>query len=100
MVLTMEPAFVYREGDVEEVILPNKLPVGQGKRLPVYRGRSLEITGTATYGVAMEKDRAIEDLTLPVGYDVDLLTAELVTLRMSCTCLPGPTIPKARRGHV
>ena len=75
------PAFVYREGDVEEVILPNKLPVGQGKRLPVYRGRSLEITGTATYGVAMEKDGAIEDLTLPVGYDVDLLTAELVTYK-------------------
>ena len=75
------PAFIYREGDVEEVVLRNKLPVGQGKKLPVYRGRSLEITGTATYGAAMEKDGAIQDLTLPAGYDVDLLTAELVTFK-------------------
>jgi len=51
------PVFIYREGDAEEVELMNMLPVGQGKRLPVYRGRSLEITGTATYGAAMEEER-------------------------------------------
>ena len=75
------PVFIYREGDTEEVELMNMLPVGQGKRLPVYRGRSLEITGTATYGAAMEDSGAIVDLTLPAGYEDDLLTAELVDFK-------------------
>lgn len=75
------PVFVYREGDTEEVELMNMLPVGQGKRLPVYRGRSLEITGTATYGVAMEDGGAIVDLTLPADYEADLLTAELLDFK-------------------
>lgn len=78
---TETPVFIYREGDVEEVELLNKLPVGQGKKLPVYRGRSLEITGTATYGAAMEESGAIVDLALPAGYQDDLLTAELVDFK-------------------
>ena len=75
------PIFVYREGDVSEVRLLNKLPVGQGKKLPVYRGRSLEITGPATYSVAMEENGAIVDIPIPSGYEDDLLSAQLVSFK-------------------
>ena len=75
------PIFVYREGDVSEVRLLNKLPVGQGKKLPVYRGRSLEITGPATYSVGMEDGGAIVDIPIPAGYEDDLLSAQLVSFK-------------------
>ena len=75
------PVFIWRDGDVTEVPVLNTLPVGIGKRLPVYRGRSLEITGTPTYGAAYEKDGVINRINLPAGYEADLLTAELVDFK-------------------
>ncbi|NDB65969.1 MAG: hypothetical protein EB168_09950 [Euryarchaeota archaeon] len=75
------PVFIWRDGDVTEVPVTNTLPVGIGKRLPVFRGRSLEITGTPTYGAAYEKDGVINRITLPAGYEADLLTAELLDFK-------------------
>ena len=76
------PVFVYREGDIEEVAVTNTVPVGGHRRLPVKRGRSLEITGQANYGVGMEaEDGSITDIILPNDYGTDLSTAELIDFK-------------------
>ena len=76
------PVFVYREGNVEEVPVTNMVPVGGHRRVPVKRGRALEITGEANYGVGIEADDgSITDIILPNDYGADLITAELVDFK-------------------
>jgi hypothetical protein len=76
------PVFVYREGNVEEVPVTTMVPVGGHRKLPVKRGRSLEITGEANYGVGIEADDgSVADVILPNGYGADLITAELVDFK-------------------
>ena len=76
------PVFVYREGNVEETPVTNKVPVGGYRKLSVKRGRALEITGDANYGVGIEAaDGSITDIILPNDYGDDLITAELVDFK-------------------
>lgn len=77
------PIFVYREGEVEEVTFFNLIPTGDRRVEPVDRGRSIEITGEAVYGCAMEVDGALVDITLPAGYVEDLQTADIVDFKES-----------------
>ena len=77
------PIFVYREGAVEEVQFFNLIPTGDRRVEPVDRGRSIEITGEAVYGCAMEIDGALVDITLPAGYVDDLQTADIVDFKES-----------------
>ena len=75
------PIFVYREGQTTEVQFLNLIPTGDRKSVPVDRGRSLEITGQASYGCAMEIDGELRDITLPSGYVEDLQTADIVDFK-------------------
>ena len=84
------PVFVYRYGALEPSTFTVELQEGLMSVRSVRETHELE-TG-ADYGVALLKDDAIEDTTLPSGINQELITAEFATFKED-TFLFAKTVP-------